>query len=110
MDALLDECAQRPALHELLRQYAADKLAQDPVESEDAHERHARFYVGLLESRRPDIRGPDMAKARDYLRRAVACGQWDRYQATVRCTASRCRVGSRRPKTASNLLASMTNG
>jgi hypothetical protein len=41
---------------------------------------------------------------------AVVFGQRDRYQATVRCTASRCAVGSRRPKAASNLLASMTKG
>jgi hypothetical protein len=46
----------------------------------------------------------------DRLLRAVACGQRDRYQATVRCTASRCGVGSRWPKAASNLLASMTKG
>jgi hypothetical protein len=40
----------------------------------------------------------------------VAFGQRDRYQATVCCTASRCAVGSRRPKAASNLLASTTKG
>jgi len=40
----------------------------------------------------------------------MAYGQRDRYQATVRCTASRCEVGSRGPKAASNLLASMTKG
>jgi hypothetical protein len=42
--------------------------------------------------------------------RAVACGQRDRYQARVRWTASRCGVGSRGPKAASNLRASMTKG
>src|SRR5215813_493858 len=36
--------------------------------------------------------------------------QRDLYQATVRGTASRCGVGSRRPKAAWNLLASMTKG
>ena len=40
----------------------------------------------------------------------TVCGQRDRYQATVRRTASRCAVGSRWPKAASNLLASMTKG
>jgi hypothetical protein len=40
----------------------------------------------------------------------VAFGQRDRYQATVCSTASRCAVGSRRPKAASNLLASTTKG
>src|SRR5215831_13607935 len=46
----------------------------------------------------------------DRLPRAVACGQRDRYQATVGGTASRCGVGSRWPSEASNLLASMTKG
>jgi hypothetical protein len=46
----------------------------------------------------------------DRLLRAVACGQRDRYQATVRWTASRCGVGSRWPRAASNLVASMTKG
>ena len=58
----------RYELHELLRQYAADELALDQVESEDASERHARFYVGLLESRRGALLGPRMAEARDELR------------------------------------------
>ena len=40
----------------------------------------------------------------------VALGQRDWYQATVCCTASRCAVGSRRPKAASNLLALTTKG
>ena len=46
----------------------------------------------------------------DRLLRAVACGQRDRYQVTVCWTASRCGVGSRWPKAAWNLLASMTKG
>jgi hypothetical protein len=33
-----------------------------------------------------------------------------RYQGTVCCTASRCRVGSSLPKAASNLLASTAKG
>ncbi len=46
----------------------------------------------------------------DRLLRAVACGQRDRYQAMVGWIASRCEVGSRWPKAAWNLLASMTKG
>ena len=62
-----------------------------------AHEAHAgRAAVGVTEA--------------DRLPRAVASGQRDRYQATVRWTASRCGVGSRWPKAASNLVASMTKG
>jgi predicted ATPase/class 3 adenylate cyclase len=58
----------RYELHELLRQYAADKLGADAPGYEAAIERHARFYVGLLESRRSDLLGPRMAEARDELR------------------------------------------
>jgi predicted ATPase/class 3 adenylate cyclase len=61
----------RYELHELLRQYAADKLAADAEASEAALERHARFYVGLLESRRSTLLGPRMAEARDELRNEV---------------------------------------
>jgi predicted ATPase/class 3 adenylate cyclase len=61
----------RYELHELLRQYAADKLATDAEGSEAALERHARFYVGLLESRRSTLLGPRMAEARDELRSEV---------------------------------------
>jgi predicted ATPase/class 3 adenylate cyclase len=58
----------RYGLHELLRQYAADQLAVDALGSDEAVERHARFYVGLLEARRSDLLGPRMADARDELR------------------------------------------
>ena len=61
----------RYELHELLRQYAADKLALDSEGSEAALERHARFYVGLLESRRSALLGPHMAEARDEVRGEV---------------------------------------
>lgn len=61
----------RYELHELLRQYAADKLSLDAPGSEAALERHARFYVGLLESRRSALLGPRMAEARDELRSEV---------------------------------------
>jgi hypothetical protein len=65
----------------------------------------------LIESR--SCPAPAAGRDRSRYRRrpaAVVCGQRDRYQATVCCTASRCGVGSRRPKAAWNLLASITNG
>jgi len=62
----------RYELHELLRQYAADKLAADAGESEAAAERHARFFLGLLEARRSTLLGSRMAEARDELRVEVA--------------------------------------
>ena len=61
----------RYELHELLRQHAADKLALDPEGSEAAFERHARFYVGLLQSRRSTLLGSRMVEARDELRSEV---------------------------------------
>jgi len=58
----------RYELHELLRQYAADRLAEDPDEPAEVRERHARFYVGRLVDRREAIFGPRMSEARDELR------------------------------------------
>ena len=80
----------RYELHELLRQYAADQLALDSEGSEAALERHARFYVGLLESRRSALLGPHMAEARDEVRGEVdnlrtavewAAVHWDDHEA-----------------------------
>ena len=58
----------RYELHELLRQYASDRLAEDPDEPAEVRERHARFYVGRLVDRREAIFGPQMSDARDELR------------------------------------------
>jgi predicted ATPase/class 3 adenylate cyclase len=55
-------------LHELLRQYAADRLAEDLDEPAQVREHHARFYVGRLVDRREAIFGPRMSEARDELR------------------------------------------
>jgi predicted ATPase/class 3 adenylate cyclase len=56
-------------LHELLRQYAAEKLAaesDDPFAS--TRERHARHYAGMLLERQGALMGPQMTVARDELR------------------------------------------
>ena len=37
-------------LHELVRQYAAAKLAAEAPQVQAAHERHSLFYLGLLEA------------------------------------------------------------
>ena len=62
----------RYELHELLRQYAAEKLA---AESPDAlaatRERHARHYLGALAERRSALIGSGVAQARDELRREL---------------------------------------
>jgi len=55
-------------LHELLRQYAAERLGEDEVELVDARESHARFYVGMLAARADALLGERMMEARDELR------------------------------------------
>jgi len=62
----------RYELHELLRQYSAEKLA---AESPDAlattRELHARHYLGALDERRGALVGAGVVQARDELRREL---------------------------------------
>jgi hypothetical protein len=76
----------RYELHELLRQYAADRLAEEPDEPAEARERHARFYIDRLTDRQQAFFSPRMSEARDEVRRDVsnlhaaaewAVTQWD---------------------------------
>ena len=55
-------------LHELLRQYAAERLAAEQAEFADVRERHARFYAGMLDARAEALVGERMMEARDELR------------------------------------------
>jgi len=62
----------RYELHELLRQYAAEKLAaESPVALVTTRERHARHYLGALAERRGALVGKGVVQARDELRREV---------------------------------------
>lgn len=46
----------RYTLHELVRQFAAEQLAQQPVAvSQPIHDRHATYYLALLESWQPGM-------------------------------------------------------
>ena len=57
-------------VHELLRQYAAEKLAAGSPDALAAtRERHARHYLGALDERREALVGNGVAQARDELRR-----------------------------------------
>jgi predicted ATPase/class 3 adenylate cyclase len=58
----------RYELHELLRQYSAERLAASPGEERDAHELHARHYAAMLMERQAALMGPEFAVARDELR------------------------------------------
>jgi predicted ATPase/class 3 adenylate cyclase len=67
-------------LHELLRQYAAERLAAEQAEFADARESHARFYVGMLAARADTLLGEGMMEARDELRVEIdnlrAAAEW----------------------------------
>ncbi len=56
--------AGRYSLHELLRQYAQDKLAADPQELAGAQARHAGYYAGLVASREDALNDSRQAEAR----------------------------------------------
>ena len=62
----------RYELHELLRQYAAEKLAAGSPDALAAtRERHARHYLGVLDERRGALVGKGVVQARDELRREL---------------------------------------
>ncbi|HSL43992.1 MAG TPA: BTAD domain-containing putative transcriptional regulator [Anaerolineales bacterium] len=46
-------------IHELILQYAASKLADDPKELRDVQDRHSMYYLGLLEEKDPKLKGKD---------------------------------------------------
>src|SRR3954454_8653739 len=71
----------RYELHELLRQYASEKLAAESADAVAAtRERHARFYLRVLNERRPALAGAGVVEVRDELRREVdnlrAAAEW----------------------------------
>lgn len=51
--------ATRYALHELVRQYAADRLADDPEDEEATRARHAAYYAGWAAAQNERIRSAD---------------------------------------------------
>ncbi|MGI8825952.1 MAG: ATP-binding protein [Chloroflexota bacterium] len=62
----------RYELHELLRQYSAEKLAATSPDALAAiRERHARHYLGALDERRGALVGKGLVQARDELRREL---------------------------------------
>jgi predicted ATPase/class 3 adenylate cyclase len=67
-------------LHELLRQYAGERLVANQAELADVRESHARFYLGMLGSRTEALQGEHMMEARDELRVEVdnvrAAAEW----------------------------------
>jgi predicted ATPase len=48
----------RYEVHELLRQYAAEKLGQSPAAAEKAYDRYAAYYASALQKWNTEIHGP----------------------------------------------------
>jgi len=82
-------------LHELVRQFAAEKLAEDAAAERAAHEAHAHFFLSVLREAEPKLRsaGQDAMLARlvsdvDNLRvawdRAIAFGWLDEINGAMR--------------------------
>lgn len=72
-DLVAKSLVRRPQLgrfeiHEMLRQYAAARLADDPDRQRGALAGHAAYHLDRLRSRRTDLDGPRVAGARDELR------------------------------------------
>ena len=55
-------------LHELVKQYAAEKLAGDPRAQAETQARHAQYYMGLLLEKGAALRGRDQLSALALLR------------------------------------------
>jgi serine/threonine protein kinase/tetratricopeptide (TPR) repeat protein len=53
----------RYEIHELLRQYGAEKLAQSPAVNETVREQHSAYYLAFLKAREPMLTGPEQPKA-----------------------------------------------
>ncbi len=52
----------RYQMHELLRQYAAEKLASDLEEKESIHDKHSAYYCAALKAWGKDLKGPNQIK------------------------------------------------
>jgi DNA-binding SARP family transcriptional activator/predicted ATPase len=56
-----DSTIERYAMHEFVRQYAAEQLVDHPGEEAEMHARHAAFYAALVERLAPGLRQTGMA-------------------------------------------------
>ncbi|MDY6876581.1 MAG: tetratricopeptide repeat protein [Chloroflexota bacterium] len=69
LSALLDKSLIRRVspdrydMHELLRQYAAQKLATDPQRQEETQMQYARYFAAFLEQREEQLRGTQQKRA-----------------------------------------------
>ncbi|HMQ34613.1 MAG TPA: tetratricopeptide repeat protein, partial [Chloroflexaceae bacterium] len=74
-------------VHELLRQYAAERLADDPADQAAARDAHATYYLGLLSRQEASLKGTeqraalalidaDLDNVRCAWRHAIASASW----------------------------------
>jgi predicted ATPase len=63
-------------VHELLRQYAAEKLAQSPDAGEAAHDRHCAHYAQFLAQRRDTFRKRGLGDAVEEIANIRAAWEW----------------------------------
>jgi predicted ATPase/DNA-binding SARP family transcriptional activator len=54
---------ERYQMHELLKQFAAEKLSESPVEQSDTRARHSTYYLTFLSGREQALNGRDQQKA-----------------------------------------------
>jgi len=52
-----DQARDRYQIHELLRQYGAEKLAHEPARETEARDRHSAHYAGVLQHWETELRG-----------------------------------------------------
>jgi predicted ATPase len=63
------ERERRYDLHELLRQFAAEKLQAEPGAEERVRDRHSAFYLTLLQRKEAEVKGPQQLTALDEIER-----------------------------------------
>jgi hypothetical protein len=81
-----DQASHRYQIHELLRQYGAEKLASDPPAESAARDRHSRYYCDWL------------GQAGEGLKDTAPQAVWDAIQADIECRLPACgprRMGMR---------------
>jgi predicted ATPase/class 3 adenylate cyclase len=71
----------RYEIHELLRQYANEKLAGDPEEFDKCRKLHVRFYVEFLDERKDELMGENLQEVREEIR-----GEMENVRSAVKWT------------------------
>lgn len=62
-----NDCEPRFRMLETLREYALDRLAQNPIEIHEVKFNHLLYHVALAEGLQPLLKGPEQGKALDLL-------------------------------------------